>query len=126
MNSIMKTVALSAMVMGAGFGTMASADPVTMTCGEFMIKDDAAQAESAHALMVWIADTANFEQVGPLVGYKMVAPDTADAGTSTDGDTNPDDTDKGYTDAEMVIIIEAHCADHSADTNIMMRLKEAI
>ncbi len=124
MNSLMKTVAVSAMLMGSGFATMANADVATLTCGDFTAQeDDAARLVTAHSLLVWIADTANFANVGPLERFKMVAPDQADSGTATDTDTDPATTDKGWTDEEMVLTIEAHCFHEASDANVIERLK---
>ena len=115
MNSLMKTVAVSAMVIGSGFATMASANVATLTCGEFMAQeDDAARLETANSLLVWIADTSNFEAVGALERYKMTKADETASGTSTDD---------GWTDEEIVITIKAHCFHQPSDTNVIERLK---
>ena len=123
MNSLMKTVAATAMLMGAGFATTASADVATTTCGDFMMmEDDAARLVVAHDLLLWINDTANFASVGPLETYKMVATGVGEAGTTTETDS----TDEGWTDAEMVISIQAHCFHQPSDTNVIERLKAPI
>jgi hypothetical protein len=118
MNVLMKTGVAAALLMGAGFATTASADVSATTCGSFMTEqDDAARLVTAHELLVWIADTANFASVGSLESYKM----------ATDDDkADPSNTNKGWTDAEMVISIEAHCFHYPADTNVLERLKAHI
>ena len=127
MNSLMKTVAATAMLMGSGFATTASADVATTTCGDFMsMEDDAARLVTAHELLLWINDTANFASVGPLESYKMVAPDLGDSGTKKDDDASDTLLDKGWTDAEMVISIQAHCFHQPSDMNVIERLKAPI
>lgn len=117
MNGLMKTVAATALLMGAGFATTASADVSATTCGSFMMEqNDTDRVATAHALLVWIADTANFASIGTLESYKMALPDAKDA-SKTDG---------GWTDEEMVISIEAHCFHYPADTVVLDRLKAHI
>jgi hypothetical protein len=117
MNGLLKTVAATTLLMSAGFATTASADASTMTCGSFMEQEDATQLESAHALLEWIADTANFESVASLEIYKMATEDDM---------ADPSNTNAGWTDAEMVISITAHCFHFPAETNILERLKARI
>lgn len=118
MNVLLKTGAAAAIVMGAGFATMASADVSTTTCGSFMMEqDDAARLETAHALLVWIADTANFASVASLESYQMATPEEV---------ADPSNSNKGWTDAEMVISIEAHCFHQPAETTVLERLKAHI
>lgn len=135
MNSMMKTLVAAAVAMGAGSGAMAQVDVPTMTCGQFMaLEDDAARLEAANALLMWIADTANFEAVGPLERYKIdpsaaanVGADT-DADDDTEGDNAGTDSDKTmpndfWTNEEMATMIRARCFHQPVDANVVARLK---
>lgn len=119
MNSLMKTLAVSVLAMSAGSVAMAQTDVANLTCGAFMGQpDDAARLETAHAVLMWIADTANFEAVGPLERYKM---EPVQEGTSTESDTTTANT--GWTDDEMSTMIRARCFHQPEDANVITRLK---
>jgi hypothetical protein len=120
MNRFVKIVAATALLAGSGFATMASADPATMTCGEFKVMDDAGRMMAAHELMHWIADAANFEQTANLKRYFEDSPEKAEIVD----DRLSDPADKGFTHYEMKIEIESHCKGMAADTNVVQRLKD--
>jgi hypothetical protein len=126
MNSLMKTLAATAVAMGAGSGAMAQMDVSTLTCGDFMAQeDDAARLEAAQALLMWIADTANFEAVGPLERYKMDPTAMAAGETATTPSTETDAAAAGeyWTADEMATMIKARCFHQPSDANVLARLK---
>lgn len=121
MNSMMKTLAVSVLAMSAGSAAMAQTDIATLTCGAFMTQeDDAARLETANGLLMWIADTANFEAVGPLERYKMVP-----VQETTTTETDATAANATWTDEEMVIMIKAKCFHQPSDANVIERMKSA-
>lgn len=124
MNSLMKTFAVTVVALGAGSGAMAQVDVATLTCGAFMAQeDDAARLETAHSLLMWIADTANFEAVGPLERYRMQPIGTESTDTTKTTETDTTATNEFWTDDEMSTMMRARCFHQPSDTNVLARLK---
>lgn len=126
MNSLLKTFAVTVVALGAGSGAMAQVDVASLTCGAFMAQeDDAARLETAKDLLMWIADTANFEAVGPLERYKM-KPIGTETDTAASAETTATDTtaaNEFWTEDEMSTVIRARCFHQPADAMVLARLK---
>jgi hypothetical protein len=119
MNKVMKIVGATALLVGSGFATVASADVSTMTCGEFAALSDVGRKTAGNDLLMWINDTANFASTASLGGYFPINPPAADASATAAATSD----NKGWTDDEMKIEIEAHCMHMMPDVTVLERLK---
>ena len=100
-----KTISAAALVLA--WAIPAAADVTTMSCGDFMAKDDAGKKAAAGELLAWLDTSANSEVASPLIGKYT--------DSAVDGEWTP---------AELVIEIGGHCSDASPATGIIARLIE--